>query len=223
MFVAVLALLAALLSVVLSWRAAGKAGDAVAKIDKLVAAGQAAPVAPPPSPADTAAAPTGPVDQPTDAPTDQPTGSVPTLNAQTPYKISYTDQEMTIPAGCNTAIYVDLDEPRVQVEYPVSELTYSTGCGAGSVGKLQFRDGVDASSVQSAAVTPVDCAEDIRKSPLSNTADQPVRQRQVYCVKTSSNVAAAAGVPWKMVVLSVTSVSQNGAVSLKASAWDIPR
>jgi hypothetical protein len=216
--IAVVALFLALLSTVFSWRAASTAGHNADDIKALTARLAAVPAAP---------APTEPVVQPASGstedpaadPTDSPTGSVPTLNAQTQYKIRYTDEPLQVPAGCNQRINVDLDEPRVQVGTNVSELYVACGSPASTI---RLGDGVNGSEVQSASVTPIECAERIRTSPLAADVDLPVRRGQVYCITTSRDAAANSAISWKMVVLSVTATAQDGSLTLKATAWDIP-
>jgi hypothetical protein len=218
MVVAVLALLLSIVSAVLSWRASSKAGSAADKIDVLAAA-QAA-----------ASAPAQPVTQPateqpgatdsTGTPTDTPTGSVPTLNAQTQYKFKYTDETLKIPASCGSNVYIDLDEPRVQAESGLSELTYYDACST-STATFSLSDGVEGSEVQSASVTPIECANQIRTSPLAKDR-QPIRRGQVYCIKTSLDAARNSAISWKMVIISVSATAQDHTVTLKASAWDIP-
>lgn len=218
MAIAVVALFLALLSTVFSWRAAGKASDNADDIKALNARLAAVPAAP--APTELTGQPTTDVtDEPTADPTDSPTGSVPTLNAQTQYKIRYTDQPLQVPVTCSRRIQVDLDEPRVQVGDDVSELY--VGC-ATPASIMRLGDGVNGSEVQSASVTPIECAERIRTSPLAEDADLPVRKGQVYCLTTSRSVAASSAITWKMVVLSVTATASDGSLTLKATAWDIP-
>jgi hypothetical protein len=219
--VAVLALFLALLSAVFSWRAASKAADSADKINALVGAqaGPGATAAAQPTAQPTAEV--GPTDETTAQPTDPPTGSVPILDAQTQYKGRYLGQSMKIPAGCGDTIYLDLDEPRVQVDSGIGELAYEDPCGPPSP-KFRLLDGVTGSEVQSESVRPVTCADQIVYSPLSLTADQPIRRGQVFCIKTSIDAAHSSAISWKMVVMSVTATAQDGTVTLKVSAWDIP-
>jgi hypothetical protein len=215
-FIAVLALLFSLVSAVLSWHAAGRASSTAGKVDTLIAAQKALPP-PPPAPV-TPAAPTGqPVDTSTAAP---PPGSVPTLDAQTQYKVKYTNQSLRIAAGCGQNIDIDLDEPRVQAASQVSELTYYDACGP-QTATIDLKNGVQGSEVGSEFVTPVECAEQIRTSPLSRES-HPVRRGQVYCIETSLGDATSSAITWKMVLLEISAMAEDGAVTLKSSAWDIP-
>jgi hypothetical protein len=214
MVVAVLALLLSVVSTVLSWRAAGKAASAVDKVNALApASAQAAQVAQP----TTGQPAAGPIDT---APTNPPTGSVPTLNAQTQYKARYSDETLKIPPSCGRSIEIDLDEPRVQAESGLSELTYYDPCTT-STATFSLESGVEGSEVQSTSVTPIECADQIRTSPLAKDS-QPIRRGQVYCIKTSLDAARSSAISWKMVILSISATAQDHTVTLKASAWDIP-
>ncbi|GAA0795109.1 hypothetical protein [Spirilliplanes yamanashiensis] len=217
-----LALLLAAGSAVLSWRAADRAGDAVARLDALAAAT----AAPPPAPTEAAPAPTGPpAEPPADLPA-EPTDPAldpdaqPTLNAQTRYAVKYTAETLRIPSACSDTVYVDLDEPRVQVPSGTAEIRYYDPCGIRS-GTLAMSEGVRGSEVESEAVTPTECADQIRTRPLS-TAEHPVRRGQVYCLTTSLDAARSAATTWKMVLLVVSATAQDGTITLQASAWDIP-
>jgi hypothetical protein len=215
--VAVLALLLGVVAAGLSWRAVDQAGQA---LDRLNALPTAPP--PPPPPPSTEAAPT---DEPIEEPTAEPTGAdgsavVPELNAQTQYKQRYTDETLRVPATCGSTTAIDLDEPRVKVESSFAEFSHYDPCGSGAP-YLNLGDRVEASLVASSIVTPVECAEQIRTSPVSSD-NQPVRRGQVYCVKTSLDAARASAGTWKMVLVEVTATGQDGAVTFKATAWDIP-
>jgi hypothetical protein len=220
--VAVVALLLAFVSSVVAWRAASRAGDAV---DRVAALEKAKAVAPQPESTTTPPVADQPANQPTDEPTDepaeQPTGAVPTLDAQTQYKTRYTGQPLKIAAGCGQTVYLDLDEPRVQVDTSIAEFNYYDGCG-GEPAHFRMQSGIDGSQVPSTSVTPVECAEQIRANPLLHNANIPVHRGDVFCVTTSLDNARAAGISWKMVMLTILATAQDGTVSLKANAWDIP-
>ncbi|GIE17902.1 hypothetical protein Ahu01nite_010040 [Winogradskya humida] len=206
-----------------SWRALGKADDALTQVNALASARAAE--APPQVVADPTVAATT-ADPPTAAATEDPAGepaaTVPSLNAQTQYKTRYTSQTLRIPPSCTSSVYIDLDEPRVQTESNVAELSYENPCGGGTTAQFSLQSDVTASAVPSEAVTPIECAEQIRTSPLGK-ANEPIRRGSVYCVKTSPNAAQTSGITWKMVILAVTATAQDGTVTLKASAWDIPQ
>ena len=224
LLIAGLALLLAVVSTVFSWRAAGKATDTAAKIDQLLAAQSNAPapvqpvITPPTESAGTITA----TDPPTGDPAETPTGSVPTLDARTQYQVAYTDQQLTAKStNCSQRVYIDLDEPRVQVSSEVKEISYSLSCNSPAA-QIVLDDGVSGASIGSLSATPVECAEQIRTNPLLRDAPQPLQRGQAYCITTSRDAAAAAGISWKMVILSVTAIGRDGTTSFKASAWAIP-
>jgi hypothetical protein len=217
--VAVLALLVAVASAALSWRALDQANDARdianAKGGVPVGPASAQPTGvstPNPSPEPPATA-----DVPTPPPAE---GEAPVLDAQTQYGVKYTNQSMTIPAGCNDNVYIDLDEPRVGVDPGDADVQYYDPCG-NDPATLDLSDQVRGSEAPTTTVTPIECADRIRTSPLGQ-GKQPVRTGRVFCIMTSLGAAKSRGDTWKMVVLSVVATGQDGTVSVKASAWDIP-
>ena len=213
--VAGLALIVALAAAVTSWRVTSSVDKLQATVDNLAGTPQqGAPAAP------TTDATQEPAES-TDSPDAPPTGSVPSLNAQTRYTVTYTRKRMRISADCSETVYIDLDEPRVQSPSEAAELSLSTGCSTETPKLTILKDGVQGSETQSDSVTPAECNNQIQLSPLSR-AGRPVRQGQVYCIMTSLNDARASAISWKMVVLSVTSVAEDRTVALEASAWDIP-
>lgn len=218
--VAAVALIVAAIGAVSSWRAADRADEAIAKIDALAAQRPQNPALPDPAPSD--AVPSTPAEEETTAPPDGEGGSVPSLTPQTQYKVKYAGEALTIVTRCNDDVGIDLDEPRVQVSDVVSEITFANGCNASSPPRITLRSGVEGSEVTSDKVMPVECAEKIRTSPLADNTEVPIRRGQVYCVKTSLDTARSSATSWKMVVLSVTAIAQDGTVSLRSSAWDIP-
>ncbi|MEV6490784.1 hypothetical protein AB0M20_19520 [Actinoplanes sp. NPDC051633] len=216
--VALLALIVASAGVVLAWRADSHAAEAAKKAD-ILALRPTQPAPPPPAPADSSdPAPA----ESTTAPTESDGNSVPTLSPQTQYAVKYTGEVLTLPPKCGRQIYVDLDEPRVQVGVNISEFLYGKGCSAGDSPHINLQNGVEGSEVPAASVTPAECAEKIRASPLADNADVPIRRGQAFCIKTSLDTARNAAISWKMVVLSVTATAQDDTVGLRASAWDIP-
>ncbi|OKI61456.1 hypothetical protein [Micromonospora sp. CB01531] len=211
------AVLLAVISMLLSWRAADRANEALDKLSAVV------------SPSGAGAAPSSPTtsdspsaDQTTDAPAPTESGAVPELNDRTRYEDKYTGETLRVPVGsnCSDTVYIDLDEPRVQTAAGVAELEFHRPCGSGSP-YLNLTSGVHASEVSSTTVKPSECADQIRTSPIAGE-EQPLRRGQVYCITTSYDDARSSANTWKMVVLSVTATPQDGSVTFTASAWNIP-
>ncbi|MCW3816584.1 hypothetical protein ONA91_19240 [Micromonospora sp. DR5-3] len=216
--VAGVALVLALVSALLSWRAADRANEA---LDKLSAVASPAGVGAAPSQPPTSGPPAA--EQTTDAPAPTESGAVPELNKQTRYEVRYTAQTLRVPAGsgCSDSVYIDLDEPRVQTESGVAELEFRRPCGTGSPYFNLTSDDVDAGEVSSDKVTPYDCADQIRTSPIAGE-EQALRSGQVYCITTSIEAARSSANTWKLVLLSVTATPKDGSVTFTASAWNIP-
>ena len=66
-----------------------------------------------------------------------------------------------------------------------------------------------------------DCADLIRTRPLAAGA-QPIRTGQVYCINTSLDAALSQAITWKIVVLTVTAMAQDGTATFRVTAWNIP-
>jgi hypothetical protein len=218
--VAALAIVVALGSMLVSWRALDQASDAR---DIANARGTEPPAVPVDAPTQNPT--TDPVStDPTDVPTapDDPTttGAVPTLNAQTQYTVKYEDESLKISAGCTEAMYIDLDEPRLGVASEIAEISFDTPCGSGP-STISLSPGVVGSAVDTAETTPADCNDKIRTSRLSETP-QPARRGRVFCVMTNVDNARTSGDTWKMVIVEIASTAQDGTVTLRVDAWNIP-
>jgi hypothetical protein len=215
--IAVLALVIAVVAALLAWRANSRAGEA---LDKLA----------PPPPTTAASAPgltptTASTSQP--AATDEPTGGAtggapPELSPQTKYTVKYTDQPLRIAAECGVSVNVDLDEPRVQVDSEIAEFSYFNSCGSNPGPYITFKPEVDGTEADTDSMQPTDCGDRIRTSPLP-TGNHPVRKGQLYCITTSWSAAQGSARTWKMATFLVTGIGQDGALTVKASAWDIPQ
>jgi hypothetical protein len=216
--ISVLALVVAVLAFLLAWRANSRAGEA---LDKLA------------GPAPTTAAASAPGNAPTTGSTPQPTASdeptdgstaaaAPELNAQTKYTVKYADQPLRIAAECGASVNVDLDEPRVQVDSEIAEFSYFNSCGSNPGPYITFKPEVDGTEADTDAMQPTDCGDRIRTSPLP-TGNHPVRKGQLYCVTTSWTAAQSSARTWKMATFLITGIGQDGALTVKASAWDIPQ
>ena len=115
---------------------------------------------------------------------------------------------------------VDLDEPRVNPAPSDKEISILSPC-AGKGPRMELVEGAQAAAATSDGVQPTECAEFIRKGPPDGV--QALRTGQVYCINTDRNTAQTKAITWKMVVLKVTATANDGTVTFKASAWDIPR
>lgn len=212
---AVIALVFGGLAAVQSWRAADNAARVLERIDALTPVPPATPEVEGSESAEIPVAP--PV---TESAGVETTESTPVLNAQTQYTKRYEGEDLKVPVACNTAIHVDLDEPRVKVASSRAEFFFEDPCGTNSA-YINLSAGVNGSAISSATVTPFECAESIRRSPMSS--DQyPIRRGQVYCITTSRDAARDSADTWKMVLLEVSAVGQDGTVTFRSSAWDIP-
>ncbi|MEV4466547.1 hypothetical protein AB0J51_23355 [Micromonospora echinofusca] len=218
---AALAVLLGLLATVLSLRALDQANDA-RDIARAVGAGR--PVDPPPATDAPSEAPTVPTPEPTGAePPSGPTpdGSTePSLNPQTAYKEKYVDERLTLRASCDSNLDIDLDKPEVRVS-DGEELRFTARCG-GNSSYFNLATGTKGSQVDAATLSAADCNERIDKGAIGTDINVPARKGVVMCVKTSLNDAQERGDTWKMALVQVTDVNDDGTVVLTARAWDIP-
>ena len=218
---AVLALLVALGSLAVAWRALDQARDAkaIALADRgpqPTAGGPTTAGSPTPPVGSTEPGGAGPVP---DAP--RSPGSPPELNARTAYDPKYQDQAITLNARCGYGMYVDLDEPRANVAEAGSDLTFQRGC-SNEPSTLRLGDDVTGSQSAQPGMTPQDCGERIRTAPVANDTTIPVRKGIAFCATTDYSAAQASGRPWLMVLAEITAEGNDGSVTLKLTAWTIP-
>lgn len=216
---AFLAVVLGLVSVGLSWRASTKASDALDRIAALPTAQPVQPATDPTAPP-TTEAPTPADDATPDEPTPETTGTDPELSKETQFGVKYTNETLRLPANCDTSVYVDVDEPRVRVDSEIADFRFYDQCGVDTP-YINLSQGVRGSVADAENVTPTQCVDLIRRSPLS-TGNLPLRQGQVYCINTSRATALQAADTWKMVIMSITAISSDGTVTIKASSWTIP-
>jgi hypothetical protein len=220
-----LALVIAFVSVGFAWRAMDQAKDA----KTIALAGGRGPLGPTSQPTGAALTGTSPTSATTsDSPTGQPvdpavTPGLPELNERTQYTVKYQKQPLTLrQARCNTDVYVDLDEPRVGVGRDQGDLAQALDCSGQSL-SFQLGEGAQGSQSDTPGLTPQDCAERIRTSPLPADSSVPVRKGVVLCVITSLASAQSRGDTQKMVVVEVSGISDDKAVSVLVTAWSIPK
>jgi hypothetical protein len=224
--VAVVAVLVSVVSMLVAWRALDQASDAR---DIAVAAGGGAST----GPGTTAGAPgsgapaatsneASPADPGATTGTDpSSTGEPPPLNENTVYTVKYESQPLIfrLTSSC-TSMGADLDDPRVNVSSGDVEL--EGACSSTGPPVLTLGDGAQGSQSGAAGMTPQDCYERIRYDPIAGDAKVPVRKGTVVCVMTSRQAAITQGIPQRMVRLQITGVGSDGAVTIEATAWNIP-
>lgn len=153
----------------------------------------------------------------------EPAGTVseqPELSAQTQYMVTYANETLRLPVRCDLGIDVDLDEPQVGANPGLAEFAYINPCNS-TPAYIRLGQGVRGSLAPSASVTPHECGDLVRTSPLSSGA-QPIRLGQAYCLNTSLEAAQKTADTWKMIIIEVVALSRDGDTTFKATAWDIP-
>jgi hypothetical protein len=144
----------------------------------------------------------------------------PTADPPTTFEIGYEAQPMRFQIGCSASLFVDLDEPRVNVDDKHSDLRYVSTCGTNPP-SLALGAGADAGSQVTADTrTAEDCTEQIRTSPLGPRATVPVQAGLVLCVLTSLADARAREDSQHLVLLTVTGLAGNATASLTVTSWD---
>ncbi|MBN1170879.1 MAG: hypothetical protein JXA67_01790 [Micromonosporaceae bacterium] len=219
--VAVLAVLVAIGALLVAWRALDQANDA--REIALAGRGPVPSLTPTEDPAQPEAS-TGPQEGAATVPgsaqsTAVAAGSLPpTLDPQTVYKVKYEKQSLTLKPN---PMYADLDEPRANVDpndYDIGLYRDTSGVAP----YFRLGEDVQAGEASAAAMTPQDCADRIRTAPVGQ-APIPARSGAVLCVMTSYESALKRGDVQRMVLLEVTGVGADDAVTIQLTAWNIPR
>jgi hypothetical protein len=218
--VSVVAVLFALVSLGVAWRALDQAKDAhdIALAGRDTTPGQQ-PTAQPPAPTtgdtgtSTATTPVNPT----------ATGEPPPLDQRTVYKVKYDKQSLILKPQSSSTMYIDVDEPRVNTESGAGyDIELSPAYNSASP-YFTLGDGVAASDQGAPDMTPQDCADRIRRAPVADNGRIPARQGLDVCLITSFSAAQQRGDVRRMVLMEVTGVAADGAVTVQLSAWDIPR
>jgi hypothetical protein len=147
-------------------------------------------------------------------------GEPPQLTQRTVYTPQYEKQTLTLKASCSS-MYADLDEPRANVGSGDYDLMLKGPCGGGTANLVLGND-VSGSQEGAPNMTPQDCGDKIRTAPLGEVP-VPVNKGIVLCIATSFAAAQKRGDVRRMVRLEITGVSADGAVTLQLTAWNIPR
>ncbi|MEH1013409.1 hypothetical protein V6U90_09880 [Micromonospora sp. CPCC 206060] len=214
--VAALAMVLALVSLLVSWRALDQAGVArdIARAGGGAEPSQS-PVARTPAAQD---AITEPAREPTSG-AEPGTTVEPSLDLRTRYTAKYEKVTLILRAGCDSSLDIDLDKPEVRVTNG-EDLRFSARCGANpSLFALVNSRG---SQADTPLLTPADCNVRIERAPIGPDITVPARKGVVICVKTSLADARQSGDTWKMALVEVTGTSDDGTVTIEVTAWDIP-
>jgi hypothetical protein len=169
-----------------------------------------------------------PASTPTDTPaTTAPTpGTAPTpaeLDPKAKYDPAYPQTNLILNPSACSSVYIDLDEPRVNVDATHGDLTVRTGCGHQQP-TFELGGQVLASRAADANATPNDCARGVQTGPLSNQNRIPITAQPplVLCVVTSPQAAFSQGIPRKVVLLQIKGISQDQTVDVVVTAWKVP-
>ncbi|MBQ1073895.1 hypothetical protein KBX06_12095 [Micromonospora sp. C31] len=217
---AALAVVLGLLATVLSLRALDQANDArdiaraagAGRVGEPPGTGEPAQTSTPPAPATTGAEP---------PPEPGTSGSAePSIDPQTPFKEKYVDERLTLRASCNTNLDIDLDKPEVRVS-DGEELRFTARCG-GNSSYFNLAPGTKGAQVDAATLSAADCDDRIDKGGIGTDINVPARKSVVLCIRTNLTDARERGDTWKMALVQVTDVNDDGTVVLTAKAWDIP-
>jgi hypothetical protein len=136
--------------------------------------------------------------------------------------VRYSGEVLNPQVTTSNEAYIDLDEPRVG-NSGADLLLEVPGFGSDPpYFNLQQSD-VTAAEAATPEVTPDDCLEQIRTSPLPPDAEVPAQRGTVLCVLTSLVRAAEQGINQKLVVLHVSALGDDGRVTIEVDAWEQPR
>ena len=146
----------------------------------------------------------------------------PRLDPSARYPVSYAQEQLTVPVGCSSVTYVDLDEPTAEAEEQPADLRYDSRCSQAS-STLTLGAGARAGAQVTGSETgAAGCDDAIRTSPLDRAAAVPVKKGTVLCVLTSAADAGARGAEAQLVLLEITGVTEQGSVSMRATSWAVP-
>jgi hypothetical protein len=154
-----------------------------------------------------AASTVGPVGPPTD----------PAAN----YTKAYDKQNLDLQAACSATVYIDLDEPRVGVSSAKNDLMLYRNC-SDQAAIFQLPADVVGSTSDSPGLTPQDCADKNRKSPIGENLGVPAKKGVVMCIATSLGKAREQGLKQKVALLEVNAEGKDGKVSVTVTAWNVP-
>lgn len=143
------------------------------------------------------------------------------LTEQTVYEPKYQKQPMVLQAACGRTMYADLDEPRAQNDEEQAEISLSISCSA-NLPVIRLMDGVEGSEDARPGMTPKECADKIRSALVGRDAPIPVRKGTALCITTSYHDARERRDQWRMILMQVVGVSNDGATTVELSAWNIP-
>ncbi|MDG4815921.1 hypothetical protein O7628_10430 [Micromonospora sp. WMMD956] len=225
--VSFLALLLAFGSMIFAWRAVDQAKDAKSFALSGRPSNGAASATPPVAGPETPAAPS---ETPSQLPSDLPSGiedvprspdGAPVLTEQTVYEPKYEKQPLVLKATCGRTMYADLDEPRAKNEEAQADVRLVINCNA-DLPTFRLMDGVEGSEEARPGMTPKECAEKIRSAPIGRDAPIPVRKGTAVCITTSWQAARERGDRWRMILMHIVGVSNDGATTVEVSAWNIP-
>jgi hypothetical protein len=146
----------------------------------------------------------------------------PRLDPSARYPVSYAQEQLTVPVGCSSVTYVDLDEPTAEAEEKPADLRYDSRCGQ-DPSTLTLGAGARAGAQVTGSDTgAAGCDDAIRTSPLDRAAAVPVKRGTVLCVLTSAADATARGAEAQLVLVEITGVTEQGSVSMRATSWAVP-
>jgi hypothetical protein len=132
----------------------------------------------------------------------------------TDFDVTYAQEALRVQVGCAAVLYIDLDEPRSNVDERISDLRYDSRCGQ-DVPRLTLGPGAaGGAQVRDADTDAAGCAKAIRTSPLGPGASAEVRKGTVLCVLT-------AGTPAALTLVEVTDVGRTGTAAMRATSWKV--
>ena len=146
----------------------------------------------------------------------------PRLDPSARYPVSYAQEQLTVPVGCSSVTYVDLDEPTAEADEQPADLLYDSRCGQ-DPSTLTLGAGARAGAQVTGSDTgAAGCDDAIRTRPLDRAAAVPVKKGTVLCVLTSAGDALARGAQAQLVLVEITDVTEQGSVSMRATSWAVP-
>ncbi|NUS57958.1 MAG: hypothetical protein HOV66_24350 [Streptomycetaceae bacterium] len=218
LFLAVVAVLLAVVASGIAVYAVKKAADATDKLDKTLAA---AGIAPAPSSAAQSPAPASSPsggDQGTQ-PSPAPSASLgDPLDPKAVYVEHFTNKELMPSVPDGTYANIDLDTPKIQHEDEGAELTIRSNYNS-STPSLSFADGVQVAYAPSATATSADCLDALRTALLNVNTRVAASRDTKLCILSSKKQADLDGVPVRLTLLYVEALDTDKA-TVRLTSWE---
>jgi hypothetical protein len=128
------------------------------------------------------------------------------------YPVTYAKEPLRVQVGCSALLFLDLDEPRADVDEKLADLRYDSRCGDETPRLSLAAGAVGGSQAGSSDIDAAGCMRAIRTAPLGPGAEVEVKKGAALCVLT----------PAGLVLVEIIDVGGTGTAGLRATSWQVP-